>query len=472
MEGRFFCDAVAVLLLVLVSQTGCGPESPAPAAASRPAATADRVATTEPTTTQDDVSEPTTASPDETAALREQIRKLGESALQAENEFRFADAARTWSDLRVQLVRGFGEGTWQVRNCELALAAAEQEASFTPHQLDRLKAIAERQKEVAAALASGDSLAALSIANEVAPDVQELFGEGSWLHTRFLVQLARLNQLCGDCDAAVPLCQQALGEVLRHAGPVHPDLEALHGFLAICFDELKQPELAVANLKKAAALAQATWGENSLEYAYRANELGVALNTQGDHATAARILRACETIRLKALGEDHPLVAHSRLNLGVACMGLRELGTALELTSVAEPVFRKAGAVSRDMLIKALRQKAAILMLLSRPAEAEPSLRELIALVDATERPDRLAIRSELQYRLAVCLGRQGRFADAVVEAEGSLSARSQLLGPANSETLRSRDLLVTLLERTGQTVRADELRGSVQPAGFVAPER
>ncbi len=472
MEGHFFRAAMVFLGLVLVSQTGCSPEAQEPTGSTGRTFATQAGVKPDSAVSQTDEAAQSSASGDEPTALRDQLLKLSESAQSAENEFRFGDAANTWRKVRALLVRGYGERSWQVRNCELAIAAAEQEAAFTPHQLDRLRSLAGRQKEMGAKLVEGDHAAALAIASAVEPEVRELFGPDSWLFARFQVQLSRLEQLNRNFDAAIRGCQAALEDVLHHAGPVHPDLESLHGFLAACFGETGQPDLALANLKKSTALALVIWGETSLEYAFRANELGVALNSRGDHATAVRILRASEQIRLKALGADHPLVAHSRLNLGIASMGAGDLATALELAVAAEPVFRKAGEVSADLLVKTLRQRGTLLMLLNRPAEAEAPLNELIARVVATQRPDRQAIRSALQYRLAVCLARQGKFADAILQAQESLSAHSQLLGPAHQETAKARDLLVNLLERTGETARVNELRGSVRPAGFAAPER
>lgn len=399
------------------------------------------------------------------------LRQLTEAAMNSERELRFADAVNDWQKVHSLLAQTSGPKSWQVRNCELAMGTARQQAGFSPAQLAAYRQLVQEQRLIAAALEKADYAAALKAVTGTAPSTESLFGRDSWMFALQLVQTGRLQQLNGLHPAAIETLRSASEAVLILAGPLHPELENIHAFLAGSFAAVGERNLMLANLKKAAVLAHDLWGENSLQYATRANELGVAYNESRDYNTAIRVLQASETIRASALGPNHPLVAHSRLNLSIAMLGLGDLPQALALVDSAEKPLRE-GKPQPDLLVTCLRQKSALLMLLERPAEAEPALRELLQFARGEVANDGGAIQAELQYRLAVCLARQNRADEAIAEAQASLAAWARLVGPDNQRTTRTRDLLISLFERTGQSARAAELKGAVQPATFESPDR
>ena len=406
-------------------------------------------------------------SPEAEAAIK-QLQQLYNQASTAETEFRFPEAVNYWKQTLVLLEKIHGPGSWQLRNGKLALATAETQSGFSSQQLERLKSLVAAQKEIAERLSVGDYATGLKIARQTAPATSDLFGSDSWMKAKQDVQCARLEQMAGNTDEAVRMFQAASGQILQHAGTVHPELETIHAYLAECFTQSGNSRMALANFSKATALAESLWGSNSLQFASRANDLGVSYNTAGDYSTSVRILRVSESIRLKSLGESHPLVAHSRLNLSIAYMGIGEMQLAYDFVKQAEAIFRSMPS-GQDLLVQALRQKSATLMLSGNPDQAELPLAELVKIAETANDGGRLA--AEYKYRLAVCLGRQGKFTEASDLLQKALEVRSQLLGANNADTVKTRELLVQMLDRANQPTRAAEAGGSVRPASFTMPD-
>lgn len=401
-----------------------------------------------------------------------QLQEWTQSAMAAEREFRFADALATWQQVHQLLLGWYGKEDWRVRNCELAIQTAERQIGFDADELERFRQVARKQESVGKALAAGDYANALQVALQAAPETKQLFGADSWMTTLQTVQVARLHQLSGAHAEAIAGFREASAMLLKLAGPIHPELEKCHGFLAESFAATGDARMSLANLKKAASLSQSIWGDQSLQFAARANELGVAYNRERDFHTAIRVLQASETIRMETLGENHPLVAHSRLNLSISTMGTGDLVTARKYIEAAETVLA-SGAAQPELQVACLRQKSALLMLMGDAAAAEPVLRQLVEFARQESKQDGGAILAEMQYRLAICLARQDRadrMAEAISEAQASLASWSRLAGPGHERTNRSRDLLASLYERIGDSAKAAELGGAVQPAGFSAP--
>ncbi len=457
-----------VLAVAALFATGCSQESP-PVTGNSPQV-GDRQIAEDSVAAAAAAPAPSAPAPDPRITERfEQLKQLTAAATTAEMEMRFADAVRAWEETLPLLRELYGENSWQVNNCRLALATARQEVAFTPQQIEQLRSVTRSQQEIGRLLAARDHAAALRIALESAPATIELFGPESWMAAKQMVQTARLQQMTGDMENAIRGFQQASEKILAAAGTLHPELEAVHGFLAECFFASGDQRLAFGNLNKAAQLAQALYGPNSLQFAGRANELGVALSDQKDFTSAVRILRASETIRAKELGNDHPLVAHSRLNQSIAMMGLGENDAALELATAAESAFR-AGGNNRNWLMQALRQKAVLLMLVGKPELAEAPLRETLEIVRSANVADGGATRAEFEYRLAICLTRLNRLEEAATLLQESLATTSRLAGSTDPATVRTRDMLVHVLQQSGQTARAAELGGAVRPASFIQP--
>jgi serine/threonine-protein kinase len=261
---------------------------------------------------------------------------------------------------------------------------------------------------------------------------------------------------------------------------------------------------AETELAEALALFESSCGSRNAYTARALNNLGLARLERGDHVEAESLLRRSLDLRRALLGPRNPEVATSLTNLGLLAAERKDLAEAercfreaLEVCAAAVPpehplrigagvklaitLFdRGAHAEARPLLEEALeRQQAtltpdhpelattlaalgAVLTRSGEPDLAEPLLREAW---EIRSRPAGNALlAANVQSLLGECLLELGRPDEAEPLLRASLGVLEASLGPAHARTGQARERLAVLLEQTGRSAQAAELRARAPP--------
>ncbi len=146
------------------------------------------------------------------------------------------------------------------------------------------------------------------------------------------------------------------------------------------------------------------------------NNLGVAARIDHDLAGALELHRRSHERRVSVLGEDHPDIGRSLLNIGTALAGSREL-----------------------------------------QAEAEDYLRRALASLEASLGPHHPTVATALT-NLGNCLARQGRLAESLPLQQRALEILEQALGPDHIATVGVLFNLAKVLQDSGRHAEAAAL--------------
>ena len=118
------------------------------------------------------------------------------------------------------------------------------------------------------------------------------------------------------------------------------------------------------------------------------NDIGTVYFSEGDKAEAVRVMRESVVYKAKALGPEHPDVAVSEGNLGIALTGLGENQEALtHIERSVSLLERGLGAQHPDLAIQ-LSNHGEILNALGRHTEARRSFQRAQAIWERERGPD------------------------------------------------------------------------------------
>ncbi len=175
---------------------------------------------------------------------------------------------------------------------------------------------------------------------------------------------------------------------------------------------------------------------------------------QGDEVTALELVaKGAERIETDLAGqpevqaEMEQLLGNVFWNLGRSEQGLELVERALGRTSEATSSAGRANA---------LRSKGGILVDLGRPEDAEPFLREALAMHERTLGPLHPEVAEDLDRLVLLSMAR-GNLDEARELAERSLSIRQQSLGGDHIETADSLNNLGVLQRQAGDYSAAEE---------------
>ncbi len=401
--------------------------------------------------------------------LTERIGALTQDARTAQVNGQYAQETALWSEAHTLLVGQFGEQSWQARNAELAMLTARHHASLNQGQLTKLAELFQWQNRIAELLHQNNPYAALTIARGSLERTLELYGENSYLHGKQLIQIARLEQLAGRFDESIETYRQAFATISPWLGRVHPELESIH----VAFGEIwlarGDYHQAVENLRVALRMASELYGNNSLQTATRANDLAVALQRSGNLHDAIAYLTKAEEIRRQWLGPEHPHVAHCLLNLGTCNFELQHYEVAREQLEQSLAILTITVQGPNRLLLDCLHKLSITYMLLDKPNQAEPHLRQLVELLRQTS-----SSATDLglaEYRWGVCLAKQGKYEDAEPLLKLSLARLENAAGFDHPHTAKPREALRQLYLATNRPSDAQSLDARVQPVSYESDE-
>lgn len=394
----------------------------------------------------------------EPESLAELLQKLVNSAQSLEKERKFAEAIGVWDRVIAELEQEYGVSSWESANAKLARATAQLQVHFNSAQFAQLESIADLQQQMAAAIGQQEQRIATRLAQDSVGISETLFGVDSPVTAKQRYQLAKLLKDEGRHRDAAFQYEKALEDLQTGFAPNHPDLVAIHEELGQMYLSASNFQVGIEHRKAATRMAGAIWGEDSLQYARRANELGMAFYQSGDAAMALRMFQAVEVIRRQKLGPDHPQVGHSFLNMATAM-----LESDRSRAEQAAGFYGRAAQIfssSPDTVAlqeQAWEKQATAYMLANQPERAEPLLAELV--VRAQQQPSPSTTRiADLEYRYAIALGRQGKYelAEPVIKRVVAVQERER--GPHHSQTERAYQAYALMLKQTGQTELSEQL--------------
>jgi tetratricopeptide (TPR) repeat protein len=125
-------------------------------------------------------------------------------------------------------------------------------------------------------------------------------------------------------------------------------------------------------------------GGHDLLRAWMLNNIGVALDANGDKVAAAEELEESLRIKERILGKDHPDVAFSLANLADTLNSIGRSKEALELSNRGVEILSRTFGASHPRLIAQLANRAEILNRLGRYEEARHDAERAVA-VQRTE---------------------------------------------------------------------------------------
>ena len=383
-------------------------------------------------------------------------------ANELEAEFRFAEAAETWREIDALVTEKFGSESWQAANARLAGIVASVESNFDEAQLEKLKQIQQHQKQFLNSFKARDFEGAKKITDASTALTTELFGKQSPMYGKQMLQSASLNQKTGNSEEAISHYHAAIENLKSTFHARHPDIESAHQQLGSLYLEKEKFVPAISNLKASARLSAELWGEDSLQYAKGANQLGVAYHQAGQLEIAEKVFQASEVIRRRKLGPEHSLVAHSNLNLGIVCLDQKKFDLAAKHLARAVEGFDKEDKSEENMLQLARKKLATLHMAKGEPELAAPLLGDVVEFTYARLGSDHPQV-AELQYRQGIALAKQGKYDEAEPIFAKALETQKTKLGESHASTINTMRAMALLLKQTRRTSESQNMMREIQ---------
>ena len=444
----FSCAASCLVALLLITMhVGCGTKEVGES----------EFDSTEPDIVQNDSDLPQVASDDPV----EELRQLTLMARKMEAEENYIAAINVWTDIVSKLQAEFGADAWQTKNAVLALETSKQQQGFDPSQRATLAAITKLQKQIRAASEQNQVGSATVGAKEIVEKTSVLFGPDSAVTAKQRRLYGQLLNRMGEVEKSIWQYEKSANDLQEYFQAGHPEVCNVHDELGQIYLDSNQHRGAVQHLSVAASLAREIWGEFSVQYAKRANQLGVALYRDGNLKEALTVLQAAEVIRKKAKGENSVEVAHSQHNIGTVMMELRLLPNAIEKLKSAYDIFRAGKLVSLELQVGG--KLATTYMLNKQPDEAEIFLAREVEYLEAAgnEGPE----LADAKYRLAISMGRQGDYGRAEPVIKAALESNESHFGPYHSRTINCYQAYAKMLELLNRLAEANGLLNQLRVA-------
>ncbi|KGB57616.1 CHAT domain-containing protein [Sphingopyxis sp. SE2] len=301
---------------------------------------------------------------------------------------------------------------------------------------------------------SGDMKGAEPLYREAVESSLAVHGENHRETAANYGNLATVLSTLGRFDEAAPIFAKVLAIEEALPDGKAADIALSHYNVSANFSEIGRYDEASAAANKALDLWRAAKGDESAEAALGYTAVANSLRLQGRYAEADAAYRKALAIRLKALGETHPLTgeAHSNVALIMENRGLPP--------SAIEPLLRKALDITRQAFGESSHRTAIMygnvahnLVQQGRFDEAEPMYRRSIEIQKSVAGADHPSYATQL-INLAYNLGPEA--AEPLMrEALGIFRAK---FGDDNPETAHAYASLGTTLSLLGRHAEGAEM--------------
>jgi tetratricopeptide (TPR) repeat protein len=290
-------------------------------------------------------------------------------------------------------------------------------------------------------------------------------------HPRTLLCMSNLGlayQAAGQLSKAAALFADTLARQQEILGPEHPDTVAGMNNLALAYQYGGQPEKAVPLFQQALAKMKEKLGPDHPGTLLCTNNLGWAYLSSGQPDRAVPLLQEALARQKEKLGPDHPDTLLSSGNLGQAYVALKQPDAALPLfRALLEGQKRRLGPDSPRLA--ALQAVVSLdLLKAGRPVEAEPIVRECLAIREKSE-PDAWTTYNTRSLLGGSLLG-QKQYAEAeplLRQGYEGMKQREAQIPPQFRQVRLSEALerLVQLYDGLGKQDEADRWRQRLEEA-------
>jgi serine/threonine protein kinase/Tfp pilus assembly protein PilF len=217
-----------------------------------------------------------------------------------------------------------------------------------------------------------------------------------------------------------------------------PDVEAdLRMTIGSVYLDLGQYTNAEAMFREAVALRKKLLGKEHPAVAKSLNNVGIALYRQGRLAEAETLQREALAMHKEVQGSEHPDVASSLNNLAGVLLDEGKLQEAETLYRQALAMQTKLLGPESPNLANILNNLANTLQDEGKPVEAETLFRQGLAMQKKLLGNEHLEVARSL-HRLALLLQPQGKLAEAESLMRQSLAMRKKLLGGEHPDVAKS----------------------------------
>jgi non-specific serine/threonine protein kinase/serine/threonine-protein kinase len=264
----------------------------------------------------------------------------------------------------------------------------------------------------------------------------------------------------GRFSEALPLYQEALDRRRTKLGPDHPETLMSMNNLANFYRELGRYPESISLQEETLAKQRDRLGPDHPDTLLSMSNLAIAYQNAGRTRESLPLLEETLRRRRSKLGPDHPETLVSMSNLAV---GYREAGRLADALPLLEEALERRRATRGPDHPQTLRSanNLAFVYLATRPALAEPLLREALSIREK-KLPDDWST-FEAQSLLGGSLLAQKKYAEAepyLIRGYEGLKSRAESI-PAPSRKVRPEALerIVRLYQEWGKKDKAEEWR-------------
>jgi serine/threonine protein kinase len=297
-------------------------------------------------------------------------------------------------------------------------------------------------------------------------------------------QLADLLRLKGKFPEARSMAEEALRISRGHAPGVRTaqsvvraatgrtvetldyrrvELDSLRvlGGVALDQDDSKTEE---AMTRQRLALARALHPDRHMEISEALDDYAVALTNARDFPGAERAFLEALEIEIAVLGEDHPMIATTRENLGNVYFREKKFDQTARSLEVVLAMRRKALGDDSEPVARTLANMSAVYMTsgnLEAAARTYPEAVERLSTKLGPDHPDVAHVRTGMGELLI----KQKKYAEAEPVLLRALEVRMKIFGEPHLRTQRTIKDLGDLYEQWGKPAQAKAYRARLVPA-------
>jgi tetratricopeptide (TPR) repeat protein len=396
------------------------------------------------------------------------ITALVEQARQQEDRQAFREAVMVWDQIVTRLQTQYDEDSWQVTNARLARQVAATQAGFDSQQRAMLQQIGQLQEQAVAAAGSDDLETALQALQEAERLTSGLFGDRSHLLARLQTRRAGLQEHLGRLPEAWQTYRDALAIARPALGVQHPDTEVIYYKLGTMLNRHGHSDRALDYLLQSVNIAEAVYGREHPAFADRLTSAGVALQATGQYQRALEHLLAGDKIQEQTLGAGHRRRGLTLHDIGVTYLSMREAGQATRYLQAAVEILESEAGAADSFTLQSKSRLATALAMAGQHGQAETLLEQVLQGNRVTHGENSLPT-AVTSFQLGILKAKRGDYENAETLLRDALRVHTAVAGSDQRAPQRTAAALVQLLEQTGRSAEAGQLRQSLRAMATAA---
>jgi CHAT domain-containing protein/tetratricopeptide (TPR) repeat protein len=272
-----------------------------------------------------------------------------------------------------------------------------------------------------------------------------------------LNNLATVQRLAGDYEAAKASYERTLAIREASLGPDHPDVAWTLNGLALTYRLLGDYATSRSLFERALAIQEKSLEPDDPDLGSTLSNLALLLKTNGEYTEARPLLERGLTIQERSLGPEHPKVAKTLANLAVVLLRTGDYAGARADLERALAIFEKALGPGHPDVSRTLGNLANLHKEMGDFAGARVLAERSLALDEKNFGPDHLEVAMSLNV-LADTLVALGRDADAKPLYERTLAIDVKAFGDDHPRVAADLENLGVALANLGDFARARPL--------------